>query len=134
MYDYDKSREAHCLDNIGWRYSPLGKKVILTGVEWLFSEDELYLKYCFSHLGHCEWEVWMARMLWTAIKEAFESGKVDITPLFDCDLIGYYRIGDDPRKDTREYLLKAEEFRKRLMTYVFDVVEETNEELRVKFK
>lgn len=135
-YDYETSREAANLDNIGWRNAPFGKKVILCASEWLLEEPDIYYKYCFGKFCHYEWELWTARMLWTASVCAIESKKLeaDITPLFTCDLLCYDRVGVDPRKDIRENVMRAEVFRERLMSDVFDVVEETNEELRVKLK
>ena len=132
MYDYEKSCEAACLDNIGWRYTPHKRvNLQLSNKDKKKVEKDIY-KMVFSHLGHFEWEVWTSRMVANAIQKAndMEKDEVEITPLFECDLLGWDGCGEN----TMEYVKTASCFEHQLKDRLFEVVSENANELQLKFK
>ena len=129
MYDYEGSREAACLDNIGWKFSPHKRVMLqLNDGDLELEKDDIYKKMVFGYLGHYEWEEWTSRMVATAIQNAKDIGEkiVEITPLFQCSLVGCDRES--------EYVKDSSVFERQLKQCLFDVVSEDDNELRVKIK
>lgn len=79
-------------------------------------------------MGACEWETYMESLLAEAINNAHEHGEnmADVTKMFSCDLVGIDGIGD--------YRKNQESVEAFLMEKLFDVVSETDEELKVTLK
>lgn len=128
MYDYETSREAMGLENIGWKFNP-HKRVILqlSDGDLELKEDGIY-KMVFGHLGHYEWEEWTSRMVATAIQKAkgIAEKKVEITPLFQCNLVAWDK--------KTEYVKSSSDFEQQLKECLFEVEFEDDAELRVKIK
>ena len=82
----------------------------------------------FGHLGHYEWEEWTSRMVANVIQNAKASGEkmVEITPLFQCSLVGWEKKS--------EYVKDSPVFEHQLKEWLFEVVSEDDNELRVKIK
>ena len=126
MYDYENSREAAGLENIGWKLNPHKRVMLQLNEEDLeLKKNDIY-KMVSGHLGHYEWEEWTSRMVVAAIQNAKASGEtmVDITPLFQCSLVGWDRQS--------EYVKNSSVFERQLKGCLFDVVSEDDSELRVK--
>ena len=84
MYDYENSREAAGLENIGWKLNPHKRVMLQLNDEDLeLKKNDIYKKLL-SNLGHYEWEEWTSRMLAAAIQNAKAIGAklVEITSLF----------------------------------------------------
>lgn len=128
MYDYEHSREATCLDNIAWRPNSHKRVMLQLNDGDLDLEINDIYKMVSSHLGHYEWEEWTSRMVVAAIQnaKASEDMMVDITPLFQCSLVGWDRQS--------EYVKNSSVFESQLKECLFDVVFEDDSELRVKLK
>ena len=128
MYDYENSREAAGLENIGWKLNPHKRVMLQLNEEDLeLKKNDIYKKLL-SHLGHYEWEEWTSRMVVAAIQNAKASGEtmVDITSLFQCSLVGWNRQS--------EYVKSSSDFEQQLEECLFEVESEDDKELRVKFK
>lgn len=70
MYDYENSREAAGLENIGWKLNPHKRVMLQLNDEDLeLKKNDIYKKLL-SNLGHYEWEEWTSRMLAAAIQNA----------------------------------------------------------------
>jgi len=81
MYDYENSREAAGLENIGWKLNPHKRVMLQLNDEDLeLKKNDIYKKLL-SNLGHYEWEEWTSRMLAAAIQNAKAIGAklVEIT-------------------------------------------------------
>ena len=129
-FNYENSYEAMGLENIGWKFSP-HKRVILQlseGVTFQKVDENSILKILGNSLGHFEWEIWTSRLLANFIKTAITTGKkeVNITPLFQCDLVGWDSQG--------EYIKKSAKFEQQLKQQLFNVISEDKDELRLKLK
>ena len=126
--NYENSREAVGLENIGWKFNP-HKRVILqlSAGELELKENDIY-KMVFGHLGHYEWEEWTSRVVATAIQKAknIVEKKVEITSLFQCDLVAW-------DKKTK-YVKSSSDFEQQLKECLFEVESEDDTELRLKFK
>ena len=128
MYDYENSREAAGLENIGWKLNPHKRVMLQLNEEDLeLKKNDIY-KMVSGHLGHYEWEEWTSRMVVAAIQNAKASGEtmVDITSLFQCSLVGWDRQS--------EYVKSSSDFEQQLEECLFEVESEDDKELRVKFK
>ena len=128
MYDYENSREAAGLENIGWKLNPHKRVMLQLNEEDLeLKKNDIYKKLR-SNLGHDEWEEWTSRMVVAAIQNAKASGEtmVDITSLFQCSLVGWNRQS--------EYVKSSSDFEQQLEECLFEVESEDDKELRVKFK
>ena len=126
MYDYENSREAAGIENIGWKSNPHKRvRLQLNDGDLDLETNDIY-KMVSGHLGHYEWEEWTSRMVAAAIQNAKASGEtmVDITPLFQCSLVGWDRQS--------EYVKNSSVFERQLKECLFDVVSEDDSELRVK--
>lgn len=126
MYDYENSREAAGLENIGWKLNPHKRVMLQLNEEDLeLKKNDIYKKLL-SNLGHYEWEEWTSRMLAAAIQNAKASGEtmVDITSLFQCSLVGWDRQS--------EYVKSSSDFEQQLKECLFEVESEDDSELRVK--
>ena len=128
MYDYEKSREAVGLENIGWKSNPHKRVTLQLNVGDLELKKADIYKMVFGHLGHYEWEEWTSRMVANVIQNAksIEEKKVDITPLFQCSLLCW------DEKD--EYVKNSSDFKRQLKECLFEVVSEDDNELQVKIK
>lgn len=127
MYDYENSREAAGLENIGWKLNPHKRVMLQLNDEDLeLKKNDIYKKLL-SNLGHYEWEEWTSRMLVAAIQNAKAIGTklVEITSLFQCSLVGW---------DKKEYVKDSSDFERQLKECIFEVISEDDKELRVKFK
>ena len=105
------------------------KKVVLCNVEEggkIATEKELRVRL--MGLGSYEWEVFMTDLMCDAVKTAAErkEDSANITKMFSCDLIGIDKIG--------EYRKKQESVIAFLLEKLFDVISETEDEMRVTFK
>lgn len=128
MYDYENSREAVGLENIGWKINPHKRVMLqLNDRDLELKKDDIY-KMVFGNLSHYEWEEWTSRMVATAIQNAKEIGEkmVEITPLFQCSLVGWNKKS--------EYVKASSDFERQLKECIFEVVSEDDNELRVKIK
>lgn len=127
MYDYENSREAAGLENIGWKLNPHKRVMLQLNDEDLeLKKNDIYKKLL-SNLGHYEWEELTSRMLAAAIQNAKAIGTklVEITSLFQCSLVGW---------DKKEYVKDSSDFERQLKECIFEVISEDDKELRVKFK
>jgi uncharacterized membrane protein YheB (UPF0754 family) len=128
MYDYENSREATGLENIGWKFNPHKRVMLQLNDEDLeLKKNDIYKKLL-SNLGHYEWEEWTSRMLAAAIQNAKAIGAkmVEITSLFQCSLVGWDKKS--------EYVKDSSDFERQLKECIFEVISEDDKELRVKFK
>lgn len=126
--NYENSHEAKGLENIGWKFTP-HKRVSLKLDATTTKFDKATISQTLGHsLGHFEWEEWTSRLVANAIKTAVSEGKTeaDITPLFQCDLVGWDASG--------EYVKKANKLEQQLKERLFDVIDEDDDELQLKFK
>ena len=119
---------AKGLENIGWKLNPHKRVMLQLKDEDLELEKNDIYKMVISHLGHYEWEEWSARMVAAAIQNAKVIGEkmVEITPLFQCSLVGWNR--------NSEYVKASSDFERQLKECLFDVISEDDKELRVKIK
>jgi len=128
MYDYENSREAAGLENIGWKFNPHKRVMLQLNDEDLeLKKNDIYQKLL-SHLGLYEWEEWTSRMVIAAIQNAKAIGTkmVEITALFQCSLVGWDKKS--------EYVKASSDFERQLKECIFEVISEDDKELRVKFK
>ena len=119
---------ANGLENIGWRFNPHKRVILQLDVgDLVLKKDDIY-KMVISHLGHYEWEEWTSRIVAAAIQNAKAIGEkmVEITPLFQCSLVGWNR--------NSEYVKSSSDFERQLKECLFDVISEDDKELRVKIK
>lgn len=62
MYDYENSREAAGLENIGWKLNPHKRVMLQLNDEDLeLKKNDIYKKLL-SNLGHYEWEEWTSHV------------------------------------------------------------------------
>ena len=80
-------------------------------------------------MGKFEWEDYLSDLLCGAVKAAHENGAetADITEMFSREMVGYWSNGD-------EYRMQHERVVEFLKKRLFDVVSETDDELRVNLK
>ena len=110
-----------------WEEQP-HKKVVLGNVEECKNSTEGELRARLIGLGCCEWEVFMIGLMCDAIRTAVERKEdtANITKMFSCDLIGIDESGE--RRQKQESVIAF------LLEKLFDVVSETEEEMKVIFK
>ena len=128
MYDYENSREAVGLENIGWKLCPHKRVMLQLNDEDLKLKNKNIYKMVFGHLGHYEWEEWASRMVAAAIQNAKDIGEkmVELTPLFQCNLVAWDKKAEDVKSSS--------DFERQLKKCLFEVVSEDDNELQVKIK
>ena len=104
------------------------KKVVLCSAEKYKELKDSHLAIALMGSGLCEWEYYLGGLFTKAVSEAVTAGKetADITAMFSCDLCGVDEVGT--------YCKKQENVVKFLMEKLFDIVEETEEQLTVAVK
>ena len=79
-------------------------------------------------MGKFEWEDYLSELLCEAIESAHGGETADITVMFSREMIGYWH------GDGEEYRARHEHVVEFLKERLFDVVSETDDELRVNLK
>ena len=102
------------------------KKVILCNAKDYAGLESSKVWNSLQGMGKFEWEDYLSELLCEAIKNAHDD-TADITAMFARDMVGYWSDGD-------EYRMKQERLVSFLKERLFDVVSETDDELRVNLK